>query len=234
MGKSVYSTRLCFKNFSLTTVGLLVLLCLPNLSSAQKFQKLNLGGLFRSGKLQVVNRTVKTDVTKKEAVVIDEKAGEGVVWIKDLSFAQGTIELDMKGKDVLQRSFVGIAFHALNDSTYDAIYFRPFNFRATDSVRRIHAVQYIAHPVYTWKKLRDEQNARFEKAVSPAPDPNDWFHARIEVKDDLVKVYVNDSKTPSLSVKRLNVNKKGTLGLWVGDGSGGTFANLVVKHSIKL
>jgi hypothetical protein len=118
----------------------------------------------------------------------------------------------------------------VNDSTYDAVYFRPFNFHSEDPVRKIHAVQYISHPVFTWKKLRDEKNGQYEKAVNPAPDANGWFHARIEVSDGSVMVYVNDSKIPSLTVKKLNDRQDGKIGLWVGDGSDGNFANLSIVN----
>src|SRR5207342_2389645 len=120
---------------------------------------------------------------------------------------------DFKGKDVQQQSFVGIAFHGVDGTTYDAIYFRPFNFRAEDPARRIRAVQYISHPTHTWQKLRAEQPGNFEKAVSPVPDPNGWFHARIVVASPSVKVYVNDAGEPSLVVGQLSDRKKGLLGL---------------------
>jgi hypothetical protein len=59
--------------------------------------------------------------------------------------------------ETLQQSFVGVAFHGVDGTTYDAIYFRPFNFKTDDPVRRIHAVQYISHPDNPWQKLRDGQ-----------------------------------------------------------------------------
>jgi len=68
--------------------------------------------------------------------------------LKNILFSNGTIEFDVKGKDVQGQSFVGLAFHGLDNSTYDAIYLRPFNFRTEDKLRKIHAVQYISHPVY--------------------------------------------------------------------------------------
>ncbi len=54
----------------------------------------------------------------------------GIAWINDIRFSDGIIEFDVKGKNVLQQSFVGFAFHGSNDSTYDAVYFRPFNFKS--------------------------------------------------------------------------------------------------------
>jgi len=177
--------------------------------------------------LRVFNRTVGglTDGARK-GVRLTEGAGEGVAYVQGVEFANGTIELDVRGKDVQQQSFLGVAFHGLDSTTYDAIYFRPFNFRAADSTRHAHAVQYIAHPTYTWQKLRDERPGVYEKAVSPAPDPNGWFHARVVVADSQVSVWVGDATAPSLVVTELSHRGHGMVGLWVGNGSGGDFANL--------
>jgi len=161
-------------------------------------------------------------------VKLDERLEEGLAKITDAFFTTGVIEVDLKGKDVLQRSFVGIAFHVQNDSTYEAIYFRPFNFHASDPVRKIHAVQYIAHPTYTWRKLRDERNGEFEKGIDNAPDPNGWFHTKIEITSQEVLVYVNGSITPSLKVTRLYSENSGGIALWAGDGSGGEYKNLTI------
>ena len=64
----------------------------------------------------------------------------GVAWFKGVEFSTGTIELDLQGHDFFQNSFIGIAFHGVDSSTYDVIYFRPFNFQAEDPIRKIHAV----------------------------------------------------------------------------------------------
>jgi tetratricopeptide (TPR) repeat protein len=86
------------------------------------------------------------------------------------------IEVDLKGKDVAQQSFLGIAFHLVDWTTFDAVYFRPFNFRAPEAERRSHSVQYVSHPVNTWQKLRAEQPGRFEKAIELDPRSADaWL-----------------------------------------------------------
>jgi hypothetical protein len=123
------------------------------------------------------------------------------------------------------QSFVGVAFHGVDGTTYDAIYFRPFNFRTEDPARRLRAVQYISHPTHTWNKLRAEQPGQFEQPVSPAPDPNGWFHVRVVVESPKVSVFVGDAKEPCLVVNQLSERKKGLVGLWVGNTSGGDFAN---------
>ena len=152
----------------------------------------------------------------------------GIVWLKDVNFSEGTIEVDLRGKDVLQKSFIGIVFHGVDTATHDVIYFRPFNFLSTDPVRKIHAVQYVAHPDFPWHKLREEKNGIYEKAVTPAPSPQDWFHATIVVKGTEINVFVNNSTTPSLTVSKLNSRSNGKIGIW-NEGLEGDFANLVIK-----
>src|SRR5215831_4401509 len=82
-----------------------------------------------------------TDGTR-HGVRLDAREGEGLAWWPDATFGDCTIEVDLRGKDVLQQSFLGIAFHGVDDKTFDDVYFRPFNFKAADPARKSHAVQY--------------------------------------------------------------------------------------------
>ncbi len=175
------------------------------------------------------NRSVSSlsDGTKK-GLRLSESPGDGVAYLRGIQFGNGTIEFDVKGKDVQGQSFVGVAFHGVDGTTYDAIYFRPFNFRTEDPARRSHAVQYISHPTYTWQKLRAERPGSFEQPVSPAPDPNGWFHVRVVVASPKVSVFVGDAKEPSLVVNQLSDRTKGLVGLWVGNNSGGDFADFKI------
>lgn len=154
-----------------------------------------------------------------------DRRGFVISTFEGIEFSDGAIEFDVKGKDVQQQSFVGVAFHGVDGTTYDAIYFRPFNFRAEDLARRSRAVQYISHPTFTWQKLRAEQPGKYEQAVNPVPDPNAWFHVRVVVASPNVRVFVGEAKEPSLVVNQLSDRKKGLVGLWVGNNSGGDFAN---------
>jgi hypothetical protein len=162
----------------------------------------------------------------RKGLRLDERDGDGVAWWPNTAFSNGVIEFDVQGKDIPQKSFVGVAFHGADERTFDAVYFRPFNFKAPDPARRAHGVQYVSHPTYTWDKLRAERPNQFEKEVSPAPDPNGWFHVRVVVNHPDVRVFVNDEKTPCLEVKQLGARTQGWVGVWVGNGSGGSFANL--------
>jgi hypothetical protein len=189
----------------------------------------DLGVLADGRGLKLFNRGASRLVDgARKGVRLNEAPGEGVAFLPGSEFASGTIELDVRGKDVAQRSFVGVSFHGVDAAAYDAIYFRPFNFRAADPVSRSHAIQYHSLPVYTWEKLRADQPGKYERAVNPVPDPNAWFHARIVVANQSVSVFVADAKDPCLMVKLLNDRKTGLVGLWVGNNSGGDFANLAI------
>ena len=73
----------------------------------------------------VVNRLL-TAGAEAGSIHLNEVDGDGKAWINSKSFTSGTIEFDIKGKDKMQGSFVGFAFHGLNDSTYEAILFSAF------------------------------------------------------------------------------------------------------------
>jgi hypothetical protein len=200
-----------------------------NTSAQISLIKYDLYDLNKNGKLQPFNRKLESITDKEQkAVRFSESEGDGLAWIDAVNFTNGIIELDIKGKDVLQQSFVGIAFHGKDEKTLDAVYFRPFNFQTSDSVRHIHAVQYVSHPDFPWNVLRETQNGKYEKAIASAPNPNDWFHVKIIVDYPHVTVYINNSTEPCLVVDKLNDRHDGKIGLWVGNNSGGEFANLVI------
>jgi hypothetical protein len=180
----------------------------------------------------VHNRTISiTNDGGVQVIHLNDRDNDGVAWINGEQFTQGSIEVDIKGKDVLQRSFVGIALHGINDTTFEVIYFRPFNFRSTDPARKAHAVQYVALPGYDWPKLRSEHPNQYEKPIDPAPDPNEWFHARIEVSGSTIKVFVNNNTTPALIVDELVHTNGKMVGYWVGNGSDGNWKNLKITRT---
>lgn len=167
------------------------------------------------------------EVTYKDDVIyLDAKASDGILWLKNYNFSNGTIELDIKGKDERGRSFVGIAFHASGDETFDGVYFRPFNFKSPE--RNSHSVQYISMPDNDWSALRKEFPGKYENKISPAPEPDQWLHAKIVVEYPRVTVYVNGAQKASLEVDQISDRKEGMLGLWVGNGSDGWFKNIEV------
>jgi hypothetical protein len=187
----------------------------------------DLSKIASGGGWKIYNRgTTAIEDGARKAIRLDERQGDGVVLLQGSRFGDGTIELDVRGKDVFQQSFVGVAFHAADEKGYDAIYFRPFNFKNPDPVRSNHAVQYISHPEYTWQKLRTDKPEQYEKPVRPVPDPNSWFHVRVTIAFPKISVYVEGSSEPCLVVDKLGTRREGMVGLMVGNGSGGDFANL--------
>jgi hypothetical protein len=217
---------------ALFSTGLLIVLTTSSFSQTKDIISPDLRSLVDRKEIEVFNRglsLVKEDA--RVGVRLDEEGGDGVAWLKGIAFSNGTLELDVKGKDVQGQSFVGLAFHGLDNRTYDAIYLRPFNFQTTDKVRKSHGVQYISHPVYTWNKLREEFPGKYEQPVEPAPDPNSWVHVRVVVASPKVAVYINGNSQPSLTVDKLSARTTGSLGFWVGNGSGGDFANLKIIRS---
>lgn len=179
---------------------------------------------------EIINRHITIrDSANKKIVHLDAKDGIGIAWINKLNFATGTIEFDVKGKDVLQQSFVGIAFHGVNDSSYDAIYFRPFNFNSTNTLRKKHCVQYISMPQYDWQSLRQNFPLKYEHPITQTIESNSWFHAKIVVKTNAITVFVNNDANASLTVEPLNKYTSGKIGFWVGTTSDGDFSNLTIN-----
>ena len=177
------------------------------------------------GEWTVFNRNATFE---KETIHLDAKENDGILWLNDVQFKNGSIELDIKGKDERGKSFVGIAFHGIDDDTFDGVYFRAFNFKSPE--RKTHSVQYISTPDNEWRVLRETFPGKYENTVNPVPDPNDWFHAKIVVDYPNVKVYVNKSQTPSLEIEQISTHKKGKFGLWVGHGSEGYFRNIKITN----
>jgi hypothetical protein len=190
-------------------------------------QKIDLSERLTAGKVRIVNREAKP-LQERNGIHVAAKPGNGVVWIEGSDFKSGTIQVDLRGRDVLGQSFVGLAFHRKDDATYEAVYLRPFNFRAEDPVRRQHAVQYISVPDYDWPRLRKEFPEEFENPVDQSIVPTDWVRLRLVVDSGKVQIYVGDVKTPALEVRKLGSLDGGMIGLWTGNNSEGDFANLVI------
>ncbi|HEV8002662.1 MAG TPA: hypothetical protein VGP63_22435 [Planctomycetaceae bacterium] len=155
----------------------------------------------------------------------------GLAVVEGLEFAEGTLEVDLKGRGKVERCFLGVAFNVADGKNFEAVYFRPFNFLRNPESFRTHSVQYVAWPDNTWEKLRKEKPGQFENTVKPVPDPAGWFHARVEVTKKKVRVWVDDAKEPCLTVDRLGSREKGKVGLWV-DSREGLFSNLKIRPAI--
>jgi len=178
-----------------------------------------------AGRLRTVNReAVVSD--GGTALRVGASQGAGLIWIGGADFAEGTIEADVCGREVVSQSFVGVAFHPKDDRTFEAVYVRPFNFRASNPERRQHAVQYIAEPDYSFSLLRAKFPGEFEHAVDPSIAPAGWIPLRVVVHGGRVRVFVGQGNPPALDVRELRRAASGQVGLYVDNGSDGVFANV--------
>src|SRR5690348_5259257 len=79
---------------------------------------INLRKLAKNKGIEVYNREL-TEIKEKSysGIRLSKDYGEGIAWIKGVEFSNGIIEFDVRGEDVKQHSFVGIAFHGVNNET---------------------------------------------------------------------------------------------------------------------
>lgn len=207
--------------------------CIASSAAAQPPERFDLTAVGKDPRWKIAGRTTSiVDIKGTPALKISEGPGMGLVWLDCYHFGNGTIEIDLLGRSQpAGGSFLGIAFRAVDEKTQDALYFRPFNFRATDPDRHSHAVQYVSHPRWSWDILRSQKPGEYEKPIVPELDGDEWFHVRMVVERPKVSVFVNDASAPCLVVNELSDRTDGSIGLWVGEGSGGHFANLRVTRT---
>src|SRR4051812_18167573 len=153
--------------------------------------------------------------------------------LKDASFRDGVIEVDLAGQPAAgssagARGFIGVAFRMQDDGRYEYIYLRPTNGRADDQVRRNHSTQYSSHPDFDFAKSRQDAPEKYESYVDLQPGV--WTHYKIEVDGRKARLYVNGGGQPSLIVNDMKHEPQtGRVALWVGPGTEGYFANLKIN-----
>ena len=152
--------------------------------------------------------------------------------VKDVSFRDGTIEVDLAGQPAAgagegARGFIGIAFRLQANGAYEYIYLRPTNGRADDQVRRNHSTQYSSHPDFDFAQSRKEAPEKYESYVDL--EPGVWTRYKIEIEGRRARLYVHGAEQPSLIVSDLKLEPRaGSVALWVGPGTEGYFSNLKV------
>lgn len=214
-------------------VALVALGCIAADLPAQHPDTLDLTAVGRDVQWRVASRaTAVVEIKGKRALELSRARGVGIVWLDGYEFSNGTIDVDLLGRSQPSGgSFLGVAFRVADAGNYDAVYFRPFNFRAADSAQHSHAVQYVSEPRWPWHVLRSQHPGRYEAAVVPEAEGDDWFHARIVVSRPTIRVFVNGATKPTLTVDELSNRSGGAVGIWVGESSGGHFANLVLTRA---
>jgi hypothetical protein len=152
--------------------------------------------------------------------------------VKDISFRDGVIEVDLAGQPAAgtsagARGFIGIAFRIQGDGRFEYIYLRPTNGRADDQVRRNHSTQYASHPDFDFAQSRKEAPEKYESYVDLQPGV--WTKYKIEVEGRKARLYVHGAEQPCLIVNDLKLEPQdGGVALFVGPGTEGYFSNLKV------
>jgi hypothetical protein len=159
--------------------------------------------------------TLRTETRNKKMVFeATPSKAVGYVWMEGLVFREGTIEVRLKGKG----SF-GVAFGTPGDQ--EGIVFTPANF-TNDKMPSVNHVGSID----PGKRLLQKSNVAF--APKTAPNPDDWFDVKVDVKSDVVRIYVGDAAEPWLTTDRYHKTNSGKAGLCFHEGSKAEFMNFQV------
>jgi len=150
------------------------------------------------------------------------------------NFRNGTIEVDLlsrlngKGPPAA-RAFIGVSYRITDpEAHFETIYLRPLNGRkkSPPSPRDRRAVQYFAYPDWKFDRLRqDFPDGHYESGADIAED--EWITLRLDVDERRVRVAV-DGKDELTLTDAKGAPAAGGIGLWVGMGTEGYFANLRV------
>jgi hypothetical protein len=149
-------------------------------------------------------------------------------------FRNGTIEVDLlsrlngKGPPAA-RAFIGVSYRITDpEAHFETIYLRPLNGRkkSPPSPRDRRAVQYFAFPDWKFDRLRqDFPDGHYESGADIAED--EWITLRLDVDERRVRVAVDGKEELTLTDAK-GAPAAGGIGLWVGMGTEGYFANLRV------
>jgi hypothetical protein len=169
--------------------------------------------------------------------VVEKDAGpaEALAIVKNTSFRNGTIQVDVAGaiaKSAIEgaRGFIGVAFHVQADAArFELLYIRPTNGRADDQLRRNHSTQYVSFPDWPWERLRKESPGVYESYTDLVT--GEWTHLRIAVEGTNASLFVGEATQPCLIVHDLKLgDTEGAVALWIGPGTEGYFRNLSVSR----
>ena len=134
------------------------------------------------------NATFTADDHASDGVL---EISKGSVDVKDLIFQDGTIEFDMYMPD---HGILGLRFRAQNRENAEALYFRPQKFCNVSS----DCLQYmpLEHGAFEWDLFPEYQTSAPIRTLS-------WNHFRVVVLGRSMRVYVNRSSQPTLSVAHM-------------------------------
>ncbi len=221
-------SAIAFRNLLLAAVGApLVAWAVPSRTAAQTLAQLAPHRV----KLESVEFAGKRGVRMIEDGSVPN--GEAYAVVKDATFHNGTIEVEMAGRPAPgvaegARGFIGIAFR-IQGEKFEYIYLRPTNGRADDQVRRNHSTQYSSFPSFDFATSRKEAPEKYESYVDL--EPGVWTRCRITVDGTKARLFVNGATQPALIVNDLKLgDSTGSVALWIGPGTEGYFTGLSIRN----
>lgn len=153
--------------------------------------------------------------------------------ILPVCFKNGTISVDILARQDKKfpesRAFAGIAYRIQPDGKLESVYLRALNGQKVNppSPRDKRAVQYYAHPDWTFDKLRAAYpDGRHESGANIGPD--EWINLTVRIDDTKVIARVNNETV--LTIDKTVVDPAtGKVGLYVGFGTEAYFSNLRIE-----
>jgi hypothetical protein len=152
---------------------------------------------------------------------IDNYKSASVAYPKNLKFKDGIIEMDAAWPGT-KNGFVGLAFRIKDEHHYETVYFRP------ESSGTINAMQYMPEKKFDFNWWDYESDKYQAKTTLPL---NGWFHIKVIVKGNTLKVYINHESKPIFNYSALDSTlKTGSVGFWLGNSTIGAYKNLVITN----
>lgn len=91
------------KFFRICLMGFLGFLSALSMTAQDKVTKYDLASLLDGKRIDAFNREISIfSENGKKGIRFSKNANDGIGWLKEVEFSNGTIELDIRGKDVLQ------------------------------------------------------------------------------------------------------------------------------------
>jgi len=145
--------------------------------------------------------------------------GTGIAYLDGIDFQNGIIECDLYSPS--PKAYLGIVFRLGSLTNFEYIYFQPHTSGKWD------AVQY--DPIFNGSATWQLYHGKPYQAVANVPTKK-WFHVKIEVNDDIAKVFIDNNPNATLSVKLQHEFVSGGVG--VCSYHPANFANLkITKHT---
>jgi hypothetical protein len=140
---------------------------------------------------------------------------EGIAYLREVDFLNGTIEFDMSIPD--QRGFMGVVWRLQDRQNYEEFYVRPHQSGNPD------AIQYtpVFNGLASWQLYHGEG---FSSTVDYVFD--EWMHIKIVLNGQSGEIYIMDMDNPALVIHEMKRDlESGRIGVEAGNFAAGRFAN---------